>query len=108
VLPGLVEHLGVHARQQRREDVRAQSLQVDDAHAGDRVEDAGAQRVRVRVGRSLEAEPEVLPQSLRELPATQEPALVGRPREVDRARALDERLVEIEEGSGFRHRRPIY
>jgi hypothetical protein len=94
-----VQHLAVEQRQDAGEHVRAEPLQIDNALARERVEDALAQRIRVRVVAALEAELDVGPGVAGQLAARHQALLVGRAPEVERAGPLDQGLVEVEEGS---------
>ena len=93
----LSEHLRVHARQHTRENVGREARQVDHPQPGDRLEHARLELLCPLVGGPAHAKAQVRPQVARELPAAHHPRSVSRPPEVDRARALDERLIEIEE-----------
>ena len=99
VLVGLAQHLGIDARENAGQHLVTEPLEVAHARAGDRVEDPLPQRVAARVGRSPQAKLDVRPQVARELRPRHQAVAIGGAAEVDRARPLDQRLVEVEEGA---------
>ena len=101
MLPGHVQHLVIEAGQHSGHDVRREPLEVHDAGAGQRLEHAVAQLRRAFVGRAREPEPHVRPHVARQLAAAHHAVAIGGARELERARALHQRLVEVEEGRGL-------
>ncbi len=100
MLVGDGQHLRVQARQDPRQDVRAEPLDVADPRPLQARRDAVAQRRGALVRRAVEPEADIGPGVGRELAASEEAGSVGRARELEGRRALHQGSIEVEKG-GF-------